>query len=107
MNATKPFDNVAVAMYREDPELAAKMLNACLEDGSTEEFLLALRHVTKAFGGMHEVAKATGLHEKTLYKSLSGKGNPNLKTLIGVAGAMGMRIALVPDAKRHGHRDHL
>lgn len=103
MTATKPFEDVAIQMYREDPELAADMLNACLEDGSTEEFLLALRLVTKAFGGMAEVARATGLHEKTLYKSLSGKGNPNLKTLIGVAEVMGMRIAFVPDIKHRGH----
>ncbi len=104
MNATKPFDDVAIQLYRDDPALAADMLNACLEDGDTEEFLLALRHVSKAFGGMPEVARATGLHEKTLYKSLSRKGNPNLKTLLGVAGAMGMRIALVPAQKQHGHR---
>lgn len=103
MNATKPFDDVAIKLYRDDPALAAVMLNACLEDGDTEGFLLALRHVSKAFGGMPEVARATGLHEKTLYKSLSSKGNPNLKTLIGVADAMGMRIALVPAEKRHGH----
>jgi probable addiction module antidote protein len=53
---------------------------------------------------MPEVARATGLHEKTLYKSLSKKGNPNLKTLMGVAGAMGMRIALVPAEKQCDHR---
>lgn len=103
MNAAKPFDDVAIKLYREDPALAADMLNACLEDGDTEGFLLALRHVSKAFGGMPEVARAAGLHEKTLYKSLSSKGNPNLKTLIGVACAMGMRLALVTAEKRHGH----
>ena len=104
MSATKPFDDVAISMYREDPALAAEMLNACLEDGDMEGFLLALRHVSKAFGGMPEVARATGLHEKTLYKGLSKKGNPNLKTLMGVAGAMGMRIALVPAGKQCGRR---
>lgn len=77
------------------------MLNACLEDGEVEEFLLALRSVTKAFGGMAEVAKATGLHEKTLYKTLSEKGNPNLKTLLGTADVMGMRLAFVPDTRVH------
>ena len=66
MSATKPFEDMAIQMYREDPALAADMLNACLEDGEMEEFLLALRHVTKAFGGLSDVAWATGLHEKTL-----------------------------------------
>jgi DNA-binding phage protein len=61
-----------------------------------DEFLIALRQVCKAFGGIPEVSRVTGLHEKTLYKTLSKRGNPNLKTLMGVAQTMGMRVALVP-----------
>ncbi|WP_177193040.1 DNA-binding protein [Desulfomicrobium apsheronum] len=49
------------------------------------------------------MARATGRHEKTLYKSLSSKENPNLKTLMDVAEAMGMRIPLVPTDKHYGH----
>lgn len=48
MRATKPFDEVAIRMYREDPALAADMLNACLEDGDAEGFLLVLHHVSNA-----------------------------------------------------------
>ena len=33
-----------------DPELAAAYLNAALEDGSQDVFLLALRHVAEARG---------------------------------------------------------
>ena len=91
-----PYDDVAARMYAQDPQLAADMLNACLEDGEMEEFLIALRHITKAYGGLHEVARVTGLHEKTLYKSLTPAGNPTLKTLLGVADAMNMRLAFVP-----------
>lgn len=91
-----PYDDVAADLYRDSPELAASVLNACLEDGDMEGFLLALRHVTKAFGSLPEVARATGLHEKTLYKSLAADGNPNLKTLMGLADALGMRLALLP-----------
>jgi DNA-binding phage protein len=43
MNATKPFYDVAIRMYREDPALVADMLNACLEDGDTEGFLPVIR----------------------------------------------------------------
>lgn len=96
MKSTIPYDDVAVRLYRNEPALAAEMLNACLEDGDVEELLVALRHITKAFGGIPTVAKAGGLHEKTLYKTLSPKGNPNLKTLVGLAEAMGMRLAFVP-----------
>lgn len=96
MKASVPFEDVAVNLYREDPTLAADVLNACLADGETEEFLLALRYISKAFGSIREVAQATGLHEKTLYKTLSTKGNPSLKTLMNLASAMDMQIAFIP-----------
>ncbi|WP_165177957.1 addiction module antidote protein [Desulfovibrio sp. ZJ369] len=91
-----PYDDVAARMYANDPQLAADMLNACLEDGEMDEFLVALRHIAKAYGGLPEVARVTGLHEKTLYKSLNANGNPTLKTLLGLADAMQMRLAFVP-----------
>ena len=61
-----PYDDVAARMYDKDPQLAADMLNACLAEGEMDEFLVALRQITKAFGDLHEVARATGLYEKTL-----------------------------------------
>ncbi|MBQ7606534.1 MAG: hypothetical protein IJU76_00910 [Desulfovibrionaceae bacterium] len=73
IQAAVHYDDVAASMCAKDPQLAADMLNACLEEGKREEFLLALRHIVKAFGGMHEVARETGMHEKSLYKSLSSK----------------------------------
>lgn len=91
-----PYDDVAARMYAKDPQLAADMLNACLAEGEMDEFLVALRQITKAFGGLHEVARATGLHEKTLYKSLNAAGNPTLKTLLKLADAMDMQLAFVP-----------
>lgn len=91
-----PYDDVAARIYARDPQLAADMLNVCLAEGEMDEFLVALRHIAKAFGGLHEVARVTGLHEKTLYKSLNPTGNPTLKTLLGLAAAMNMRLAFVP-----------
>lgn len=95
-----PYDDVAARMYAKDPQLAAEMLNACLAEGEMDEFLVALRHIAKAFGGLHEVARVTGLHEKTLYKSLNATGNPTLKTLVGLADAMNMQLAFVPKTTR-------
>ncbi len=91
-----PYDDVAVRMYAKDPQLAADMLNVCLAEGEMDEFLVALRQIAKAFGGLHEVARVTGVHEKTLYKSLNPTGNPTLKTLMRVADAMNMQLAFIP-----------
>ncbi len=50
-------------------------------DGDFEAFLLALRHVAEAQGGIGKLSKRTHLNRENLYKALSGKGNPKLQTL--------------------------
>lgn len=80
-----------------DPELAAAYLTAALE-GSQEEFLLALRSVADAHGGLGAMAEATQLNRQTLYRTLSGQGNPTLATLQGVLRAVGLTLAFAPAA---------
>jgi DNA-binding phage protein len=55
-----------------------------------------LSRVVQAFGGIPQIAKQTNLHVKTLYRTLSLKGNPELKSLTSILKAIGMRIAVQP-----------
>jgi probable addiction module antidote protein len=89
-------DTVVAEMFREDPGFAADYLNGVLEDGDPKELMLAMRRVAEAFGGVPELARRTNLHSKTLYRTLSPRGNPELKSLTGLLRAMGMRIAVAP-----------
>ena len=87
---------LVVEMFREDPEFAAEYLNQVLEDGNHEELLLAMRRIAEAFGGITTLAKRANLHAKTLYRTLSPQGNPELTSLTALLKAMGMRIAVAP-----------
>ena len=49
-----------------DSELAAEYLNAALAEGDQGAFMLALRDVAKARGGVAAVAKHTGLNRVAL-----------------------------------------
>ena len=69
---------------------------SAIREGSREELLIALRQVTKAFGGVAKVAEKTGLNENTLYRTLSAKGNPRLDTFVKVCNAVGMQINITP-----------
>ena len=81
-----------------DPVEAAGYLNVALEDGDKELFLLALRNVAEArLGGMTKLAEATGLNRESLYRMLSGKGNPELKSLDKLLHALGLKIAVQVD----------
>ena len=84
-----------------DPKFAAGYLMACLESGepdAKEVFLLALRHVAKA-QGFKNVSLNTGLGRESLYKSISGKGDPKISTLFAILDALGLRFSIEP-AKR-------
>lgn len=47
------------------------------------------------------VAERAGVPRESLYKSLSSKGNPTLKTLIAVLSAAGLRLAVTKASKSH------
>jgi probable addiction module antidote protein len=50
--------------------------------------------------GMAEVAARTGLSRVQLYRSFSAAGNPRLKTVLAVMGAVGVELAARPPARR-------
>lgn len=81
-----------------DPQEAAGYLNTAMEDGDKELFLLALRNVAEArLGGMSKLAEASGLNRESLYRMLSGKGNPELKSLDRLLHALGLKISVEVD----------
>lgn len=89
-------DELMVKMFRDDPEWAAVSLSEVLKDGTQEEFLRTLGHITSAFGGMSGVARTTKLNARSLYRTLSERGNPRLDTIIAILDAVGMRISVTP-----------
>ena len=52
-----------------DPREAAAYLNAAIEEGSQEAFLLALRDVAEAHG-MSDVARKAHLNRESMYRML-------------------------------------
>ena len=77
-----------------DPEAAAHYLTACLEDGNPEVFLLALRHVAEAHGGIRKLSERTRLNRENLYRMLSKSGNPSLSSLGPLLSSLGFRLAV-------------
>lgn len=89
-------DEAMAEILREDPTLAAEILNGILEDGDQAELLITLRQMTKAFGGVAQVAHESHLNTTQLYRTLSPKGNPRFSSLAAVLKAMGLRLAVHP-----------
>ncbi|MHB8368900.1 MAG: helix-turn-helix domain-containing transcriptional regulator [Leptospirales bacterium] len=92
----RSYEEVVTEILRDDPEWAAEYLNEVLTTGDQSELMEAIRRVAHAFGGVPEIAERSELNAKTLYRTLSPRGNPELKSLIAILKAMGMRLAIQP-----------
>jgi DNA-binding phage protein len=96
-----PRRTVKTESYREglleslrNPDEAAHYLNACLEDGDSRVFLLALRDVADAHGGIRAISRETELNRESL----------SLDSLATVLHACGMRLAVQSAAPMRGKR---
>ena len=93
---SRDHEEATIASLRADPEFAAAYLDSVLEDGDQDEFLLALRRLSEACGGVQSVAARARLNPTTLYRTLSARGNPELKSVRALLGAMGLRLSVEP-----------
>jgi probable addiction module antidote protein len=66
------------------------------EDGDIEAFLLAVRDVAEARGGMSKLSERTSLTRQSLYKALSENGNPHLKTMGEILHGLGFKLSIEP-----------
>lgn len=91
------FDQTVIDMLREDHAFAVDYLKEAFigldgEDGEAM-FLIAMRRLVEARGGFTEIARATNLNRETLYRTLSERGNPTIKTTKKVLHAVGIHFS--------------
>ena len=78
-----------------DPQYAAGYLTAALEEGD-DVFLLAVRDVAQAQGGLGSLSQATKLNRENLYDMLSAEGNPRLSSLTSILNKLGFEVTFRP-----------
>lgn len=85
---TKRWD---VAEFLETEEDITAYLEAALEENDPAYFAKALGNVARA-KGMSQIARDADLGRESLYKALSGEGNPTFATILKVAKALGLQF---------------
>ncbi|MDT3778961.1 putative addiction module antidote protein [Nitrospira sp. MA-1] len=93
MNKSNAYQPDLIACLHDAGEVEEN-LNAALEEDDPELFLLALSNVAKAQGGVAQLAEKSKLNRENLYKILSGRGNPEFKSLDALLYACGFRFAM-------------
>ena len=90
--------DAVVQELREDPELAFEYLKSTLEEDDDVAMRIGLLRVAQAYG-VAEIAQKAGLRRENLYRALSPKGNPTVKTLAAILRALGLRLSVVRELK--------
>lgn len=86
--------------HLKDHDEAVAYLNEALEESlkgdreSQHLFLVAIRNVAEAHGGVSQLAKKANLGRESLYKTLSEQGNPKWHTLVSLIMALGLNLKL-------------
>jgi probable addiction module antidote protein len=76
-----------------NPEFAVHYLSDAVNERDLDGFLLAVRDVIEARGGMGRLAsRVPHLHRVSLYKALSESGNPLFATMIEILHSLGIGL---------------
>jgi len=94
---TEPSITYDIGLHEDlrDPVEAAGYLDAALEDGSQDVFLMALRDVAKAHG-LARLARETALNRENMYRILSEEGNPQLSSLKALLDSLELKLSIEP-----------
>jgi probable addiction module antidote protein len=75
----------------------ALYLQASLEEAGDDAAFVAKALGTIARAkGMTQLARDTGMGRESLYKALSGEGNPSFATILKVTHALGLKLRAAP-----------
>ncbi len=81
------------AEHLKTAEDMADYLEACMEEAGDDAAFIAKSLGTIARAkGMTQLARETGLGRESLYKALSGEGNPSFATILKVISALGLKL---------------
>ncbi len=85
------------AKYLKTEDDMAAYFAVCLEEaGDDAAFIAHALGVIARARGMTQLAKDTGLGRESLYKALSGEGNPSFATILKVVKALGLKLGSQP-----------
>ncbi len=81
------------AEHLKTDEDMVQYLQACLDEAGDDAAFIAKALGTIARAkGMTQLARDTGLGRESLYKALSGEGNPSFATILKVMAALGIKL---------------
>lgn len=83
-----------------DSDFATVILSDAIQQlaqsGDAQVFLLTLRKLTKAQGGMTALSKRIGINRQNLYRTFASTGNPKFRSLGAILKGLGYKLTIAP-----------
>jgi len=92
---TRTFNEYFIEKLKKPEEAKAHLELAIAEyekDGDSAAFMLMLRFIAEAQGGIATLAQKSHLNRQNLYKILTGKTTPRFDTTIAIMKGLGYRV---------------
>lgn len=88
-------------LIKKDDIFVSEYLNQALEE-SISSFLVALRKVASAKGGLSKLSTKSSIARQSLYRMCSETGNPSLTSLSSVLNNIGLSLEIKPKGAKNG-----
>ena len=97
MNKLKNYSDYLIDSLEDENE-ADNYLRVSLEeyykDRDIHSFLIALKDIAKARGGITKLARETNLNRENIYRIFSKNGNPRIMTLEKILNNFGLKFSI-------------
>jgi len=87
-------DDLIIEELKRDEGFRSEYLKGLLTEQDVPFLALCLQPVVESLGGVGALSKATGLGRQSLYKALSGKRRPDMRTLLKILDFAGYELSL-------------
>lgn len=96
MNKKSGLKKFDVVDFLDSEANIAAYMNAVFDEAGDDPAFIAqsLGHIARA-RGMSKIAKETGLSRESLYRALSGQGNPEFGTILKIFKVLGIRLQTI------------
>ncbi|MBK8752318.1 MAG: transcriptional regulator [Candidatus Competibacteraceae bacterium] len=94
MPTSQPFQPWLLDQLHNAPQLTLDYLNAALDENDPATFVLALKNVTEAHGGIDVVAARSGLEARQLTALFADTAAPDALTLAKILRGLELRLAV-------------
>ncbi|WP_338845768.1 addiction module antidote protein [Massilia sp. W12] len=87
-------DEAIAELFKDDPEFAVQYLNQLLQDGESEDLMIALQQVALTCADARPVAENANATQSQIPRTMTAQSNAELHSLLAALKGLGLRLSV-------------